>query len=51
MSLIKNAIAEIENCDFCFGLGYLGYFSPDGDYDYDFCDCNPYKIPPSELEG
>lgn len=31
-----------KNCDICKGSGISeGWISPDGDYDFEWCDCNP----------
>lgn len=45
MSAIKNALEEIENCTICYGHGYTGWVSPDGDFYFDYCECNPYNLP------
>lgn len=44
MSKIKNALDEILNCDLCNGLGASGWVSPDGEYDFEYCVCNPHGI-------
>ena len=45
MSKIKNAIDEILNCEICDGTGICnGWVSPDGDYDFEWCDCNPNHL-------
>lgn len=44
MSAVKNLIDTILNCEDCYGKGMTGWVSPDGDYDFEYCDCNPYKI-------
>jgi hypothetical protein len=49
MSQIKNALEQIVNCSDCYGQGVTGWVSPDGDYDFDYCDCNPYNIPADEV--
>ena len=42
MSKVKNALDEILNCQICNGKGIDNYWvSPDGDYDFEWCDCNP----------
>jgi|APCry1669188910_1035180.scaffolds.fasta_scaffold696464_1 hypothetical protein len=51
MSNIKNAIEKIVNCSDCYGQGFTGWVSPDGDFDYDFCDCNPNSISADEIEA
>jgi len=50
MSNTKNALEAIINCPDCYGQGYTGWVSPDGDYDFDFCDCNPNSILFDEVE-
>ena len=50
MSNTKNALEAIINCPDCYGQGYTGWVSPDGDYDFDFCDCNPNSILSDEVE-
>ena len=45
MSLIKNALEEIENCTDCRGHGYIGWSNSNGDYDIEYCECNPHKLP------
>ena len=37
-------IDTILNCEDCYGKGMTGWVSPDGDYDFEYCDCNPYRI-------
>jgi hypothetical protein len=44
MSKMKTLIDEILNCDLCDGKGYSGWTSPDGDYDFEYCECNPSEI-------
>ena len=45
MSAIKNAIDEILNCPICEGVGIVnGWVSPDGDFDFEWCDCNPHHL-------
>lgn len=36
--------AKILNCDFCYGKGVVGYASEDGDFDFEYCDCNPNHL-------
>lgn len=47
---IKEKINVIENCDKCFGNGYTGWVSPDGDFDLEWCDCNPDHLTISDFE-
>ena len=45
MSYMKQLIDNVLNCDECNGTGIVnGWVSPDGDYDFDWCDCNPYRV-------
>ena len=45
MSAIKNAIDEILNCPICEGVGIVnGWVSQDGDFDFEWCDCNPHHL-------
>ena len=44
MKTTNELIDTILNCEDCYGLGYTGWVSPDGDYDFEYCNCNPYKI-------
>lgn len=31
-----------KNCELCDGTGIVNaWSSPDGDYDFEWCDCNP----------
>jgi len=49
MAKVKNALADILNCDICNGTGISsGWVSPDGDYDFEWCDCNPFNLIPTE---
>jgi hypothetical protein len=51
MSNVKNAIELIVNCSDCNGQGISGWVAPDGDFDFEYCDCNPYKISVEEIES
>jgi hypothetical protein len=45
MSQMKNLIEAILNCDICEGQGITdAWSSPDGDFDFEWCDCNPYRL-------
>ena len=45
MSAIKLLLSQISNCDICEGKGITnGWSSPDGDFDFEWCDCNPHHI-------
>ena len=44
MKTTNELIDTILNCEDCYGQGVSGWVSPDGDYDFEYCDCNPYKI-------
>lgn len=43
MSKIKNAIETIQDCPDCYGKGMFGWAN-DEDYDFEYCDCNPYRL-------
>lgn len=44
MSNMKRLIENILNCEECYGKGYTGWVSPDGDYDIESCVCNPHDL-------
>jgi hypothetical protein len=44
MSAIKRLIENILACDTCYGKGFMGWVSPDGDYDFEYCECNPQNL-------
>lgn len=44
MGAVKNAFLEILDCKNCNGVGYYAWASPDGDYDFEWCVCNPHKL-------
>lgn len=48
MSNVKEYMTTIQNCNDCYGRGYTGWVSPDGDFDFDWCDCNPLGISTGE---
>jgi hypothetical protein len=50
MKNTNELIEAIQNCEDCYGQGVTGWVSPDGDYDFEWCDCNPYKITLSEIK-
>lgn len=50
MSKIKNAIDEILNCELCYGQGSSGWVSPNGDFDFEYCVCNPHNLILDEME-
>ena len=38
----KVSVSMNKNCSDCKGSGIVnGWVSPDGDYDFEWCDCNP----------
>ena len=45
MSYMKRALEQILECDLCYGHGYTGWVSPDGDFDIENCECNPNGLP------
>ena len=49
MSVMKRLLDEILNCEICEGKGISGaWVSPDGDFDFEWCDCNPERLSPME---
>ena len=41
MEKTKNTISEILSCEICEGSGVSAWWvSPDGDFDFEWCDCN-----------
>ena len=44
MKTTNELIDTILNCEECYGQGVTGWVAPDGDYDFEYCECNPYKI-------
>ena len=47
MSYIKNTLAEIASCEICNGKGICNeWVSYDGDFDFEWCDCNPQHLTP-----
>ena len=46
---MKKLLEEIANCKICNGVGICnGWVSPDGDYDFEWCDCNPEHLSVAE---
>jgi hypothetical protein len=38
-------LEKIKNCKDCDGTGIsAGWVSPDGDFDFEWCDCNPERL-------
>ena len=35
---------KILDCKECSGQGYYAWASPQGDYDFEWCVCNPNKL-------
>lgn len=49
MAQVKRLLEEIANCDICEGKGISNFWtSPDGDYDFEWCECNPEHLIPEE---
>lgn len=44
MSNIKRALEQITNCENCNGQGITGWVAPDGDYDFEYCECNSLNL-------
>ena len=38
------SLVQIVNCEICDGKGYTGWTSPEGDFDFEYCECNPDSI-------
>jgi hypothetical protein len=43
MSKVKMLLDEILNCSDCNGQG-ITYWANGEDYDFEYCDCNPYRL-------
>ena len=43
MGKMKNLLDEILNCSDCNGQG-VNYWGNGEDYDFEYCDCNPYRM-------
>ena len=41
----------IRNCGNCYGTGVIGWTSPDGDYDFEWCECNPDELVLDPIDG
>jgi len=48
MGAVKNALIEILECKLCYGKGYTGWANDEGDYEFEWCECNPYQFDVSE---
>jgi hypothetical protein len=49
MAKMKTLLFAIEECEICEGKGISGaWVSPDGDYDFEWCECNPEHLIPAE---
>lgn len=44
MKNLTQLLDTIRNCSACYGTGMTGWVSPDGDYDFEYCDCNPQSL-------
>ena len=44
MSVMKTLLDEIINCENCNGHGYIGWADKSGNYDFEFCSCNPHHL-------
>ena len=45
MSYMKQLIDTVLNCEICGGEGITdAWVSQDGDFDFEWCDCNPYRV-------
>lgn len=41
---MKKELERVLNCPLCYGRGYTGYISEDGDYSLEYCECNPEAL-------
>ena len=48
MKTTTEQIDAILNCEDCYGKGLTGWVAPDGDYDFEWCECNPEHLLPAE---
>jgi hypothetical protein len=39
-----------KNCENCYGQGFTGWVSPDGDFDFEYCECNPLCLTLEEVK-
>lgn len=52
MSVMKKVVEEILNCPICEGKGITNeWVSPDGDFDFEWCDCNPERFVIDPMDG
>jgi hypothetical protein len=45
MHKVKEAYADILDCKECNGHGFTGYADKAGNYDFEYCICNPHHLP------
>lgn len=48
MGAMKNYLIGVQDCDSCYGKGYLGFADSEGNYEFEWCECNPLEL---DLEG
>ena len=39
-----------NSCTICNGQGMTGWVSPDGDFDFEYCECNPLCLTLEEIQ-
>ena len=39
-----------NSCNICYGQGMTGWVSPDGDFDFEYCECNPLCLTLEEIK-
>jgi hypothetical protein len=44
MAKMKMLVEAILHCEECYGKGYQGWVSPDGEFDIESCECNPHNL-------
>ena len=40
-----------KSCPNCYGQGVTGWVSPDGDFDFEYCECNPLCLTLEEVQN
>lgn len=43
MGKMKDLLTTIQTCEACYGKGIVGWVNGE-DYDFEYCDCNPYRL-------
>ena len=40
-----------NECENCYGQGITGWVSAEGDFDFDYCECNPLRLTLDEVRN